>query len=431
MNIVLYNIFLLLYRIGIFLSSFWNKKAKLWRSGRINIFENLAKELKNGKPSINDINQKITWVHCSSLGEFEQGRPVIEKLKLKYPEVKILLTFFSPSGYEIRKNYKSADWVFYLPLDSKANANKFMDIVNPSLVVFVKYDFWYYYLEACKEKKIPLLMISAIFKKEQPFFRWYGGLYRNMLKSFTHLFVQEEPSRMLLQQLQITNVSVTGDTRFDRVAEIADKFQPVEEIKKFCGKSRVLVAGSTWPADEKLIKETMLLFPDIKLIIAPHEIHQQRLDDIKILFTDSIYFSQLESPEFINGIHSDKPESANCLIIDNIGMLSNLYSYAAITYVGGGFDQGIHNLLEAAVFGKPVIFGPKFEKFQEAIDLYNSGAGFSVMNKDEMKKIISLLLNDHKLYSESCNTAKKYVLSNKGAAEKILLYIQENRLLTK
>ena len=416
MALFFYTFFLIIYRAGIFIFSLWNKKARLWIAGRKNIFESLSFEFRNNL-------SKITWVHCSSLGEFEQGRPVLEKLKSIYPDVKILLTFFSPSGYEIRKDYKGADWVFYLPMDSVFHAKKFLDIVNPSLAVFVKYDFWYYYLAACKERKIPVLLISALFRKSQPFFQWYGSLHRKMLGCFTHLFVQEERSKLLLQKLQINEITVAGDTRFDRVLEIAEKFQPIDLIKEFCGHANVMVAGSTWPADEKLIREVSTVFPHLKLIIAPHEIHKQKLNDLKELFPESVFFSQLQT-------QSVQYQTANCLVIDNIGMLSSLYFYATITYIGGGFDKGIHNVLEASVYGKPVIFGPRFEKFREAVELKKSGAGFSINTKNELEKLLCRLLNDQKEYSESCESARSYVQTNKGATEKILRYIQENRLLT-
>lgn len=423
MAIVFYNIFLLLYRAAVLISSLWNKKARLWLVGRRNIFDHLSSELRTN-------SLKITWFHCSSLGEFEQGRPVIEKLKARYPDTKILLTFFSPSGYEIRKNYNGADWVFYLPPDSKINAKKFFEIVNPCLVVFVKYDFWYYFLAACKERKIPLLMISAIFRKDQTFFHWYGSHHRKMLKSFTHLFVQDEESKDLLLLLKINNVTVAGDTRFDRVAEIIEKFQPINEIEKFCGNSKVLVAGSTWPADEKIIKPISDLFPELKVIIAPHEIHKEQLNDLKNLFPDSVLLSELLQKTSARQTKNAGLQTFNCLIIDNIGMLSKLYSYATIAYIGGGFDKGIHNVLEAAVYGKPVIFGPRYEKYQEAIDLKKNGAGYNINNKDELEKLVCLLLNDQKVYTTSCESAGTYVQNNKGATDIILNYIQENRLLT-
>lgn len=407
----------MVYRGSIFIASIWNKKARLWVSGRKNIFESLSKEFQ--------IKQsKITWFHCSSLGEFEQGRPVIEKIKSQYPDTKILLTFFSPSGYEIRKNYKQADWVFYLPTDSASHAKKFLDIVNPDLVIFVKYDFWYYYLKACNERKIPLLLISAIFRKNQPFFKWYGNLHRKMLHCFTCLFVQDEESKTLLQKLETNEVIVSGDTRMDRVLDIADRFLPIEKIADFCGNAPVLVAGSTWPADEKLLKEVSATFPDLKMIIAPHEIHHQHLEDLKKLFPATVFFSSIQTTN--KEIHN-----SNCLVIDNIGMLSGLYFYATLTYIGGGFDQGIHNVLEAAVYGKPVIFGPRFEKFREASDLVRAGAGFSIRNKEDLENQIRLLLNDVNIYHSASKNAKAYLQDNKGATAKILQYIQENRLLTK
>lgn len=422
MSEVIYNIFLLLFRSGISIASLWNKKARLWRIGRKDIFERLKSEIRNLPAGRQGPKSEIIWFHCSSLGEFEQGRPVIESLKSKYPNFKLLVTFFSPSGYEIRKNYKGADWIFYLPIDSKKNARKFFDIVNPSLVVFVKYDYWYYYLTECSKRKIPLLMVSAIFRKNQAFFNWYGNLHRKMLKCFSHFFVQDDGSRKLLQSLNLNNVTVAGDTRFDRVITVAENFIPIPEIENFCGNAKILVAGSTWPNDEKIIKELIASYPELKIIIAPHEIHHEHLQYIKNTFPDSVLFSKLKT--------SNQLLSTNCLIIDNIGMLSKLYRYATITYIGGGFDKGIHNILEAAVFGKPVIFGPRFEKFKEATDLIKAEAGFSVENKNEFIARLGTLLNETDFYNKSCAAAKKYVYENKGATKKIIEYIQENRLFT-
>src|SRR4030095_3648801 len=286
MAIFFYNVFLFLYRAGIGIASLWNNEAKLWVKGRRNIFEELKSKLKSQ-------NLKVIWFHCSSLGEFEQGRPVIEKLKSQNPNSKILLTFFSPSGFEIRKDYKGADWVFYLPLDSKKSAKRFFDITKPSLVVFVKYDYWYYYLSECKKRNIPLLLVSGIFRQEQPFFKWYGDLHRKMLNCFTHFFVQDQESLQLLQSIHINNVLVAGDTRFDRVSEIAENFKPIEAVEKFCGDSQVFVAGSTWPDDEKIIKDAIVNFPDLKIIIAPHEIHKEHIDQLKSIFPDAMPYSQL------------------------------------------------------------------------------------------------------------------------------------------
>ncbi len=417
MAVIVYHIFLFLFRAGIHFATLWNKKARLWLAGRKDIFEQLNAALRNQ-------HGQLTWMHCSSLGEFEQGRPVLEGLKLKGKNHKILLTFFSPSGYEIRKDYKGADWVFYLPMDSKKNAKAFLDIINPSLVIFVKYDYWYYFITECKKRNTPLLMISAVFRKSQPFFKWYGGLHRKMLGCFTQFFVQDDDSLLLLESAGLKNkASVAGDTRFDRVAAIAENFQPVEIIEKFCGGSPVLVAGSTWPEDDKIIKQALADIPALKLIIAPHEIHPEHLQQVKTNFADSVFYSQLTS-------HDSRLTSLTCLIIDNIGMLSRLYRYATITYVGGGFGKGIHNTLEAAVYGKPVFFGPNYKKFREASGLIRSGGGLSVGSSEELSAAIKKLLADNSLLEQCSKNSFDFVQKNKGATGRILHYMEANRLLT-
>ena len=368
------------------------------------------------------IDPPIIWVHSSSLGEFEQGRPVIEALRSNYPDSKILLTFFSPSGYEIRKNYRGADWVFYLPLDSGSNAKKFFDIVKPSLVVFVKYDYWYYYLKECKIRKIPLLMVSGIFRKDQPFFKWYGALHQKMLKCFDHFFVQDKDSLQLLESININNVTIAGDTRFDRVSEIAESFKPLEEIEKFCGNSHLFVAGSTWPQDEKIISDSIADFPDLKLIIAPHEIGEKHLQQIETLFPKGTRYSTLTAHNALL--------TANCLIIDNIGMLSRLYQYATIAYIGGGFNKGIHNTLEAAVYGKPVLFGPNYKKFKEAVGLIETGGGVSIASGKQLSSVIKKLLTDKEELQWRSKNSFDFVNQNRGATQKIIRYIEENRLLT-
>ena len=416
MSIFIYNIFLFLYRIAIGVASLWNDKARLWIEGRKNGFEKLAGNLVT-------IDPPLIWVHCSSLGEFEQGRPVIEKLSSDYHVSRILLTFFSPSGYEIRKDFKGADWVFYLPLDSKTNAKRFFDIVNPSLVVFVKYDYWYYYLAECKKRNIPLLLVSGIFRIDQPFFKWYGDLHRKMLNCFTHFFVQDKESSQLLQSINIKNVTVAGDTRFDRVSEIAAQFKPIELIEKFCGTSQVLVAGSTWPDDEKIIKEAAADLPGLKIIIAPHEIHKEHIEQLKSFFPDAVLHSQLiiQSPKLI---------SSNILIIDNIGMLSRLYHYATITYIGGGFNKGIHNTLEAAVYGKPVLFGPNFKKFKESIGLIETHGGICINSGTELSAVLQKLTSNKSELESYSKNSLNFVKENKGATQKVLDYIEANRLLT-
>jgi 3-deoxy-D-manno-octulosonic-acid transferase len=400
-----------MYVLGIRILSYWNPKARLWIAGRKTF------------PVVNfNNNTKTIWMHCASLGEFEQGRPVLENIKKLYPDIKIVLTFFSPSGYEVQKNYTGADAIFYLPIDSKANAKKLIKAINPSLILWVKYEYWFYYLEEMKQQNIPVLLISGIFRKSQPFFKWYGATWKNILTSFTHFFIQDEASKNLLADIGINkNVTVTGDTRFDRVIEIAEKFEHLPLIQQFCGDSKVIVAGSTWEDDEAELIHYVRANPQIKFIIAPHEIDAANLKDVQEEFTGSIFYSQLTNSD---------PESANVLIIDNVGMLSRLYHYADITYVGGGFgDDGVHNVLEAAVYGKPVIYGPEFEKFIEAIELEACGGGISITNALELEKVLKELWSNDQLLKNTGDAAKNYVYKNSGASGKIMAFIQENRLL--
>ncbi|RZJ97942.1 MAG: 3-deoxy-D-manno-octulosonic acid transferase, partial [Flavobacterium sp.] len=323
---------------------------------------------------VNPAGENI-WFHFASLGEFEQGRPVLEKLRQLHPQKKIIITFFSPSGYEIRKNYSLADAIFYLPLDTKKNAKRFIEIVNPEMAIFTKYEFWYYYFNELKRKEIPLYIISGIFRKEQIFFKRYGGFYRNILKCVSHFFVQNEESTLLLKSININNTTISGDTRFDRVYENAKNPKHIPEIDFFCGDSPILICGSTWPDDEKLIAELPAKYPDWKFIIAPHEVHESHIQIIESLFPETVRFSELKSK---------RTTDSSILIIDNIGMLSALYQYGRFAYIGGGFGAGIHNTLEAAAFGLPVIFGPKFSKFQEAKDLIEIGAAKSISSADEL-----------------------------------------------
>ncbi len=407
--------------MGIRVASLFHSKAKKWVFGR----KNILKRLRQVIPP----NQKIIWVHCASLGEFEQGRPVIEQLKKDYPTHAVLLTFFSPSGYEAQKNYSGADWVFYLPMDSASNARDFLEIVQPVLVIFVKYEFWYYYLKKIKYRNIPLILISALFRKDMSFFKWYGGLQCKILSRFNHLFVQNEASLFMLEKIGLSSIaSVSGDTRFDRVIEIANTTQALPLIEKFLADSPSLIAGSTWPEDEIVIQKafTILKTEKPKLIIAPHEINETHIAALKSLFPNSILYSQLNI--------SNTP-AAPILIIDNIGMLSKLYKYATITYVGGGMKvKGIHNVLEPAVFGKPVIFGPFYKKYSEAIGLVISGGGLSFIDSENTGKplaeIVERLMSNKTEYLERSNAAANFVADNTGATQKIIRYIQENRLLT-
>jgi 3-deoxy-D-manno-octulosonic-acid transferase len=423
-GILLYYIFIFFYTAGIRIASLWNTKAKLWVKGRETF------------PSIDLHDKKNVWMHCASLGEFEQGRPLLEAIRQQYSDVKIILTFFSPSGYEVMKDYKGADHIFYLPMDSKRNAVKMIDVIQPSLVLWVKYEFWYFYLTEVKRRNIPVLMVSGLFREGQPFFKWYGGIWRTMLKSFTHFFLQNESSQILLRTTGIdNNTTVGGDTRFDRVIEIAEKFQPLPIIEKFCGDDKVLVAGSTWEEDEEELVHYVKSHPEIRFIFAPHEIDSENLKDVKKEFPGSIFYSELcislEPSALSQDPESIKPQISNILIIDNIGMLSKLYRYADIAFIGGGFgDDGIHNVLEAAVYGKPVLHGPEYEKFAEAAELVELGAGVPVSNALEVEKTLDELWADETLLKTKGAIARNYVYSKAGASKKIMDHIQENRLLT-
>lgn len=422
MHLLVYNLFLLLYKVALRLVSPWNPKARSWLAGRKQLLAKVeAAMAADPRPRI--------WMHCASLGEFEQGRPLLESIRQAYPDHSIVLTFFSPSGYEVRKNYEQADHIFYLPADSKANASRFVRMLNPVLVVWIKYDYWYYYLSTLRQAGIPLLLISASFKKKQAFFRWHGALHRYMLDSFSRIFVQNEESIQLLKQIGLADKAVvSGDTRFDRVSAIASLFTPIPLAAAFCGNKKVIVAGSTWEEDEEELDHYANTHPEYRFIIAPHEIEEDRLRDAEKLFKHSIRYSQLArlSEAAIETL------SSNVLIIDNIGMLSRLYYYAHIAYVGGGFgESGIHNILEAAVFGKPVLFGPVFDWYNEAVDLIEAGAAFSIDNAIELEQYLDQLMDDPASYQLASKAAAAYVQSKKGATDTIMRYIQENRLLTR
>lgn len=424
MSLLLYTIFLWLYQAGIRIISPWNPKARLWLQGRKNILGRI-------KASGIGLEDQVIWMHCASLGEFEQGRPVIEALRKQHPGFKIVITFFSPSGYEIRKDYTGADHIFYLPQDSKRNARQFIRAINPRLVLWIKYDYWFYYLSELRKRNIPTLLISAHFRQEQPFFKWWGRLHRYMLDCFTHIFVQTAESEKLLASIGLSaKLSISGDTRFDRVIEIAGQFEPIPIIEQFCGSSRVIVAGSTWEEDEEELDHYANTHPDIKFIIAPHEIDEAHLKEIENLFHHSIRFSQLNG-EADSKSSSGRQAPPNVLIIDNIGMLSRLYKYATITYVGGGFgDDGVHNVLEAAVYSRPVIFGPVIEKYFEAMELADTGGGIVVDSALEVESVFNRLFGNAEEYRFSAEASGNYVYAKKGATEKIIRFIQEKRLLT-
>ena len=365
-------------------------------------------------------------MHCASLGEFEQGRPLLEALKAADPGIKIVLSFFSPSGYEVMKDYKGADHIFYLPMDSPANAAKFIEAVNPSLVLWVKYEYWFYYLAELKRRNITTILVSGIFRSNQPFFKWYGSIWKKMLGCFTHFFVQHEQSKKLLETIITTqNITVSGDTRFDRVAAIAEKFEPIPFIENFCGDKQVIVAGSTWEEDEVELLHFVKAHPEIKFIIAPHEIDEENMADVKKEFPGSLFYSELMEAA------NDQQTAANVLIIDNIGMLSRLYKYATIAYVGGGFGvDGVHNVLEAAVYGKPVVFGPVYKKYEEATGLIAARGGTSIDGLLELERELNKLLSDTNEQNITGKAARSFVEANTGASATIIRFIQEKRLLT-
>lgn len=410
MMLWIYNLGIFFYSLSIRIASLFNHKAKLWLNGRNDIFNKLRTALKNE-------NSNLIWFHCASLGEFEQGRPIIEKIKETHPHYKILITFFSPSGYEIRKNYTGADYVFYLPIDTFANAKKFIEIVNPKIAFFIKYEFWYHYLSTLKNKQIPVYLISALFRKNQIFFKPYGSLYRNMLKCYDYIFVQDDDSMELLTELRHKNVCVSGDTRYDRVSEIAAQSKNLTIIEAFKADKNLIIAGSSWPQEEQLIA-TYIERKGFthKFIIAPHDISETHLSQLERLFVKYKYIRYSKAE--INNI-----SEYDILIIDNIGLLSSLYKYADIAIIGGAFGSGLHNILEAAVYGCPVIFGPKYYRFPEAVDLLNIGGACSVRNTDELINDINFLAApENKEFLHK--TCKDFVASRKGATEKIFNLIR-------
>lgn len=419
--IILYHLFLAIYSAGIKVASLWNKKARLWINGRRDFFTKY-------QPVLKAPYDKTVWMHCASLGEFEQGRPLLQQLKERYPNVNILVTFFSPSGYEIVKNDKEFKQVYYLPMDSAANASKVVALFKPDLVLWIKYEYWYYYLRELKQNNIPVLLVSGVFLKSQPFFKWYGKFWLKMLEAFHHFFVQNQSSKQVLSTLvSEEKITISGDTRCDRVINISSGFTDVPGIAEFCGAHQVIVAGSTWEDDEAEWVHFAREHPELKFIIAPHEIDGENIADVKKEFSGSITYSEwMEKP----GVKNDDKSLSNCLIIDNIGMLSRLYQYATIAYVGGGFgDDGLHNILEAAVYGKPVIFGPAYYKNFEAQELIDSTGAISIDSAVDLEKVMNKLLSSKEEITARGKAAREYVHKNAGASEKIMEYIKSTSLI--
>lgn len=409
-----------MYSIAIFLaatfvrcSAFFNAKSKLFIDGRKNIFNSLKRAFDNNR-------QPVLWIHCASLGEFEQGRPIIESFKREFSDFKILLTFFSPSGYEVRKNYEFADHIFYLPWDTRKNAERFIDIVNPTIAIFVKYEFWYHYSRTLWKKSIPVLSVSSIFREQQAFFKFYGGQQRKILTYFDHFFVQNDESRKLLASKGINNATVAGDTRFDRVNQIVSQRKEIQVAKEFKGSDNVFVVGSVWPEDMEVLAPAIIEKKgNLKFIIAPHEIHESSIAAIeKALEVRTIRYSKAKAETNLS--------SYDVLIIDNMGMLSSLYQYGEYAYVGGAFGRGLHNILEAACYGIPIFFGNRnYQKFKEATDLIMRGGAFDVSDYADFKIKLESLTNRPENYLLASEVTKSYVTENLGATRKVMDYCHQ------
>ena len=409
----MYNIVIFLYLCGVAILSLFNEKVrKMWRGER--------EAIRTIKEKI-DPNAQYVWFHAASLGEFEQGRPLMEQLRREHPEYKILLTFFSPSGYEVRKNYEGADIICYLPLDTILNARRFLRTIRPVMAFFIKYEFWYNYLHILRHRGVPVYSVSSIFRPGQVFFRWYGKQYSRVLKCFTLFFVQNEVSRELLATIGITDVSVVGDTRFDRVLQIKAAAKQLPIVEQFKGNNKCFIAGSSWQPDEEIFIPWLNEHQDWKVVIAPHVIGEEHLQQIEHMLEGRkvVRYSTIEGQK----PSANTVESADVLIIDCFGLLSSIYHYADVTYVGGGFGVGIHNTLEAAVWDVPVFFGPNNQRFQEAQGLKNCGAGLEIGNADDFRRYMQGFEEHPELMKELGEKAGAYVASLSGATDKILSHV--------
>jgi 3-deoxy-D-manno-octulosonic-acid transferase len=400
----IYNIGILILSALARIFSLFNSKANLWAKGQKNWAEKIRENI--------DPSRRNIWIHCASLGEFEQGRPFLEAIKSEIPDLKVILTFFSPSGYEIRKNYPIADYICYLPVDTEGNAEKFIHLVNPEFVIFVKYEFWNNYISGLYKKGVPLYLISAIFRPGQHFFKWYGSFFRGILKKFTIIFVQDEHSLKLLSGIGLKNILLAGDTRFDRVVQITGTAKEIRELEQFIGDEKMFLAGSSWRQDEEIISQYINKYADkMKWVFAPHEIHASNIDRLEKLFNvTTVRFSEF----------SEEKAKARVMILDNIGMLSSAYKYAYIAAVGGGFGKGIHNILEPACWGIPVMFGPRYGNFREAVELIIEKGAMKFESFREFSTILDKWLSDGQFYLKSARSSADYTRKNTGATNLII-----------
>lgn len=411
----LYDLGIGAFHVGVRLMALWKPKAAAWVKGR----EGLWDRLEKNAPRL----QGCLWMHCASVGEFEQGMPVLDAIKKERPDLPVLLTFFSPSGYEARKGHPLATVVEYLPPDDPRNAERLQRLIAPKAAIFVKYEYWFHHLKALRQHRVPTFLVSAIFLKHEPFFRWYGGAWRKMLSCFTHIFTQDEASLKLLSHLGLKHISIGGDTRFDRVAEIAAQGEELPLARAFVGEGPVLVCGSTWPADEKLLVPTLdaMGARAPKCIVAPHELHEEQLADLEQLFPKPLArWSELEQAPDGNVAATLGIEANGTLLVDRMGLLARLYRYGNVAYVGGGFTDGIHSLLEAGAWGVPVIFGPAHERFPEARGLIHAGAGAEVRTGKDLTAALERWFKDPSALRSASEAALRYVQERKGATGRVL-----------
>ena len=411
---VLYNIGIRCYSVAIALASLFNHKARSrHRGGR--------EAMRHIEESMRGVEGRVVWLHAASLGEFEQGRPIIERIKADSPGTIVVLTFFSPSGYEIRKNYPLADYIFYLPADTPKNVYRFLDAVHPDVAILIKYEFWLNYLSELRRRNTPTYLASAIFRPTQVHFRPWGSLWRKALETYTNIFVQDEASRTLLEGVGYTRSIIAGDTRFDRVAAIAQAAKRIPTIERFRGEGDLFVAGSTWGKDEKILAQLINSNPAIRFVIAPHEIDEERIKWLEANIRGGV-------ARFTRSTENDNFSTTQVLVLDTIGLLSSVYGYARWAYIGGGFGVGIHNTLEAATFGLPIAFGPNYQKFREARDLISVGAARSISSAEELEAWFKPLATDGEALQKASSSARHYTEEQCGATDTIVNIIFGDKL---